>query len=77
MWLIDKIKAWVVARWLKKPPEIVPPRLPRRVPKTFDPPQFVDKYQKRFDDDPELAAFDRNVKQIVSNIKAGIPFDDL
>jgi hypothetical protein len=77
MRLLEQLKGWWLAIWLKRPSERVRPKPPSPELKVWDPPIFKDKYQEQFDKDPEFARFDRDIKRVVQNIRDGyVEFKD-
>jgi hypothetical protein len=69
MRLLEYLKGWWVAIWLKRPSERVRPKPPSRKPEVLDLPRFHDKYEQQFIDDPKWARFSDDVKGIVQDIR--------
>lgn len=68
MRIIDEIKTWIIARWLKRPQETILPRPQKPTKEVFDPPVFVDKFEERRSD-PKFQEIDQKIMQAVANLK--------
>lgn len=68
MHIIDEIKSWFVALWLKSPPDPLP-KPQRPTPESFDPPVFIDRSAERRSD-PKFQEIDLKARQAIANLKA-------
>lgn len=68
MFWIDEVKAWFLARMLKKPPETILPKPERKELDSFDPPVYIDRFSERRSD-PKFMAIDSKIRDAVSILK--------